>query len=536
MQYCRFLCVDIRSITIASILLIFVIGFTSNVYGQVVDPITVSTDKSFYYDGETIVVFGKVSENLFGYAISIEIFAPNGERVAVEQVLPEADKTYSTKFSAGGQLMNETGPGTYTVVVLYATETRTAKTTFQYIYSNPDTGTIIFKDPKITDSNGNYVYSIRTGTQYDLTSTIINQKNVNLESFTYQTLASIQGNSDPLINAWIAGSLMPGESYSPSLSWIPEEPGTYDIFLHLFDNLELQNKLAPSLSLSVIVKEPIQQGIGIDAYTSKSVYKDGDVVFVSGSLKNFNYKIHSNTAVTYRVLDPHGDLVTASQAIPNSDGVYSFNFVTGGSYYKESGNYTIQLFFRLSESDISLPYISENIIPGDITPPKFLQPQKIEVHAEARDGVTKVTYEVLAIDDTDQIIRPICKPSSGSFFGIGETIIKCTAKDSAGNFATSISFTVKVSPPGISIPEWVKNVAAFWCEDKIDDDSFVEGIQYLIDNGIIVVPATTESDSISQEIPQWVKNNACWWSLGSITDGDFAYGIEYLVKQGIIQV
>ena len=81
-----------------------------------------------------------------------------------------------------------------------------------------------------------------------------------------------------------------------------------------------------------------------------------------------------------------------------------------------------------------------------------------------------------------------------------------------------------------------KDVAVFWCDDRIDDGSFVDTIQYLIDYGIMAVPATSGSYTGSQEIPLWVKNNACWWSTGSITDEDFAYGIEYLVKQRIIQV
>ncbi|MFB5622206.1 MAG: peptidase, partial [Candidatus Nitrosomaritimum yanchengensis] len=90
--------------------------------------------------------------------------------------------------------------------------------------------------------------------------------------------------------------------------------------------------------------------------------------------------------------------------------------------------------------------------------------------------------------------------------------------------------------PLTSIPSWVKNVAGFWCQNHIDDASFVEGIQYLIDNGIIVVPAKSKVISDTQEVPQWVKNNACWWSEGSITDLDFASGIEYLVREGIIVV
>jgi hypothetical protein len=38
-----------------------------------------------------------------------------------------------------------------------------------------------------------------------------------------------------------------------------------------------------------------------------------------------------------------------------------------------------------------------------------------------------------------------------------------------------------------TVPDWVKNNAGWWAEDKIHDTTFVSGIQYLISNGIIVV-------------------------------------------------
>ncbi len=40
----------------------------------------------------------------------------------------------------------------------------------------------------------------------------------------------------------------------------------------------------------------------------------------------------------------------------------------------------------------------------------------------------------------------------------------------------------------------------------------------------------------SQVIPAWIKNNAGWWAEGQIDDNSFVQGIEYLVKVGIIQV
>lgn len=86
------------------------------------------------------------------------------------------------------------------------------------------------------------------------------------------------------------------------------------------------------------------------------------------------------------------------------------------------------------------------------------------------------------------------------------------------------------------IPDWIKNVAGFWCDGQIPDSSFVDAIKYLIDNRVIVIPLTKSSPESTEEVPSWIKNNACWWSSGQISDSDFATGIEYLVKQGIIQV
>jgi len=38
-----------------------------------------------------------------------------------------------------------------------------------------------------------------------------------------------------------------------------------------------------------------------------------------------------------------------------------------------------------------------------------------------------------------------------------------------------------------SIPAWIKNNAGWWATDQIDDSAVVQGIQYLVQNGIIVI-------------------------------------------------
>ena len=37
-------------------------------------------------------------------------------------------------------------------------------------------------------------------------------------------------------------------------------------------------------------------------------------------------------------------------------------------------------------------------------------------------------------------------------------------------------------------------------------------------------------------VPEWVKNNAGWWADGQIPDSAFIDGIEYLIKDGIIKI
>ena len=87
------------------------------------------------------------------------------------------------------------------------------------------------------------------------------------------------------------------------------------------------------------------------------------------------------------------------------------------------------------------------------------------------------------------------------------------------------------------IPSWIKNNAGWWAKDTIDDDSFIQGIQFLIKEGIVQIPNTIKnSESKSSEIPSWIKNNAGWWAKDTIDDDSFIQGIQFLIKEGIIEI
>ena len=86
------------------------------------------------------------------------------------------------------------------------------------------------------------------------------------------------------------------------------------------------------------------------------------------------------------------------------------------------------------------------------------------------------------------------------------------------------------------VPEWVKNNAGWWVDGQIPDSAFIDGIEYLIKQEIIIVPITEAQSEDESKVPEWIKTNAGWWADGQIDDKTFATGIEYLIKSGLIVV
>jgi len=38
------------------------------------------------------------------------------------------------------------------------------------------------------------------------------------------------------------------------------------------------------------------------------------------------------------------------------------------------------------------------------------------------------------------------------------------------------------------VPDWIKTNAGWWADDQIDEETFLTGIEYLVQHGIIIVP------------------------------------------------
>jgi len=97
--------------------------------------------------------------------------------------------------------------------------------------------------------------------------------------------------------------------------------------------------------------------------------------------------------------------------------------------------------------------------------------------------------------------------------------------------------SISITLPNVhaaEIPGWIKNTAGWWADGIIDDESFVSGIEWLVSNDIIQVPATVVSGTAESSIPNWIKNTAGWWAGGTIDNDSFVNAIQHLIKVGIM--
>jgi len=127
---------------------------------------------------------------------------------------------------------------------------------------------------------------------------------------------------------------------------------------------------------------------------------------------------------------------TSGNAADGPDGNWDSSMVMAGSSFSNTfdtaGEYPYFCMVHpwMAGIVIVLPAPTPTI--RDTTPPKILKPSDVIVDATDSNGA-RVTYDVLVIDDIDKIIKPSCRPNSGSIFPIGDTTVSCTASDSAGN-------------------------------------------------------------------------------------------------------
>ncbi len=63
-----------------------------------------------------------------------------------------------------------------------------------------------------------------------------------------------------------------------------------------------------------------------------------------------------------------------------------------------------------------------------------------------------------------------------------------------------------------------------------------QGLSKVTYDGEILWDYKASAMSDSLEIPKWIRDNAKWWSEGLISDQDYINGLQFLIKEGILKV
>ncbi|NND87283.1 MAG: PQQ-dependent sugar dehydrogenase [Nitrosopumilus sp.] len=84
----------------------------------------------------------------------------------------------------------------------------------------------------------------------------------------------------------------------------------------------------------------------------------------------------------------------------------------------------------------------------------------------------------------------------------------------------------------IIIPQWIQDSAILWSDDVISDETFVDGLQELVNYGVLE-NANPDSEN---KIPKWIKNSAKWWATGQIDNQTFVQSIQWMMDKEFLRV
>ncbi|MFI5416958.1 MAG: hypothetical protein ACHQW9_02775 [Nitrososphaerales archaeon] len=93
--------------------------------------------------------------------------------------------------------------------------------------------------------------SIEVGKQVQITADLRNNQDME-QDFAY--IVQIQNEDGVTVSlSWLTGKLVPAQSFSPALSWTPNETGMYTATIFVWESIDNPSALSPTLSLTLNV-------------------------------------------------------------------------------------------------------------------------------------------------------------------------------------------------------------------------------------------------------------------------------------------
>ena len=313
-----------------------------------------------------------------------------------------------------------------------------------------------------------------------------------------------------------------------------------------------------------------------DFTTDKFLYHQGDQLTISGNV-SYDSEI---PFVTIQIFTPgKSNFADFNTILANPDGSFSATFNVGGPTWTSDGIYPIKITYDGNlEKSIEYQEFSEST-QSEPTPEPTSEPTPEPQANTLENSETVSTFNTLKLtipnfptfDKSPQyyIDRYNDESSYKSWFdsqfpnnSIADVVgYKSTHVDNFPTFDKSPQYYIDryndessykswfdsqfpnesihhilgYEDP-VSVPDWIRNNAKWWATGQINDSAFVSGIEFMLENNIIMVSITSSGTISNDEIPDWIRNNAHWWSQDLISQDEFINSLEYLIREGIITI
>jgi len=309
-----------------------------------------------------------------------------------------------------------------------------------------------------------------------------------------------------------------------------------------------------------------------DFTTNKTLYHTGDSLMISGNV-DFDPNLFS---IILQIITPSGHgLAHVDSIVPKNSGAFSKTINVGGPTWSEDGKYTIKISYG-GNLEKSIEYVKTTNSPKDpsayspeSSPTKKPDHLTTESDTSFTENPKMLIFGFPSLDKSPQyyIDRYNNEPDYKSWFdsqfqfytidnvvGYKSTHIQHfpsldkspqyyidrynNEPDYKSWFDSQFPEQTIYSVLGFStyIPDWIKTYAENWATGEISDQEFMMGLDFMLQNNIIVITNFNYAHSSIDDVPSWFRNTANWWSNGLISQQEFINSIKYLIQENIILI
>jgi len=275
--------------------------------------------------------------------------------------------------------------------------------------------------------------------------------------------------------------------------------------------------------------------------TDKLLYHMDDQLNISGNIA-YDPDV---PFITIQIFTPGKSVFADFKTFPvNPNGSFSTSFHVGGPTWASDGDYLIKVTYA-GNLEKSIEYKEFS----DISPSSNPDPDVTPVTPNPDPDVTPVTPNPEL--ESMVVLEPVSSFSTLKFKVSNFPALENSPQyyiDRYNNepdykrwfdsqFPNDSIYNILGYEDPVSVPDWIRNSAEWWAIGEITDSDFVSGIEFMLENNIIMVSNISSSGNTStEEIPDWIRNSAHWWSQDLISEDEFVNSLKFLIQKGVIVI